>query len=152
MRKRVIIGGAVYRQALQAPKEEVFQQVQPQLVKMHDRALAVKRYLWKKFHSDPTVFLDVIGKLLPHIPRIPTIHDAQKLDKWAGYFGNIGLKLVDNAESIKKNLQGINQIIETFETLRQKAETKSKISADPGYVKIVEVMNGFLKDMTTPIV
>jgi hypothetical protein len=152
MRRRVIIGGAVYRQALQAPKEDAFKQVEPQLVAMHDKALAIKRYLWKKFHSDPAVFLDVMNKLLPHIERIPTIQDAQKLDKWAGYFGTIGLKLIDNAETAKNRLQAIKQTIETFEKLRQQAEAKSKISTDLGYAKIVEAVNSFLQDMTTPIV
>lgn len=152
MRQRVIIGGAVYRQALQAPKEDVFKVLKPELARMYSKVLAMKKYMRKKFQSDPTVFLDVMGKLLPHIPRIPTISDSQKLDKWASYFGNIGLKLIDNSEAMKNDLPRIQKNVETLEKFRQQAEAKSKIDPDPGYVKVVEVINGFLKDMKTPVV
>ncbi len=147
----VIVSGAVYKQALQAPKEDAFEAVQPQLVEMHDKALTVKRCFWRKFYSDPSVFLDVMNKLLSHIDRIPTIQDAVKLDKWASYFGQIGLKLIDGAEAINQRLPAIEQTIKNFETLRQQAEAKSKVSPDPSYTRIVEAINGFLQDMKTPI-
>lgn len=149
MSKFLVVGGAVYRQALRAPKS-VFDEAQPQLATMHDKALAVKRHLWKSYYSDPKIFLDALNKALAYIEKIPTIQNAEQLDKWTGWFGTVGLKMVDQAEVMKKGVKGVERLRAHFKNLRDQAEAQAQQSKDPGYAKIVEVVDGFFEDMATP--
>ncbi len=147
----VVVGGRVYKHALQAVRPVVLEEAQPLLEQLHAKALEAKKVLWTKFHSDPAVYLDVLEQLLNGAEEMKESPDPNMWNKWVSVLNKVGQSMVDNANMTKDLLGDTHKTISNIKAIQHKAKGLGKQSPDPsGYNALVEALESFLVDMRTP--
>jgi len=147
--KRIVVGGAVYKQALRAPKKDMFEQFLPKLERWHKVALVIKQNLWKVYHSEPQLVLSTLEKLLRKVDQVPYSQDYKNLEKWVGGLGKVGMRLVDLENAGSKVVDQADDYIKLWYHFAAAFEEELDKTKNPAYEELARAVKSILDDATS---
>ena len=140
------------RQALQAPKEEEetppFEEWEDDLNDYIDKANMISGELFAALQDDPEYNLANLEMLLENVDKIFVLHDANYLDEWAAYVGEIGTELVQSSNDAQELLEDTVQALKSMRLWNEYLAAEFAKTKDSRYTDLIEIVYETVQELT----